>query len=63
MDVDKFYSLLFNLYASQEDVQIGYTVDDIFFTAECFNENHFSTLGTASLSCGTVHPFQNQIGH
>lgn len=48
MDIDKFYSLLFNLYASQEDVQIGYTVDDIFFTAECFNENHFETLGTVS---------------
>lgn len=48
MDVDKFYSLLFNLYASQEDVQIGYTVDDIFFTAECFNENHFEPKGIAS---------------
>lgn len=48
MDIDKFYSLLFNLYASQEDVQIGYTVDDIFFTAECFKKNHFETKGIAS---------------
>jgi len=48
MDVDKFYSLLFNLYASQEDIQIDYVVDDIFFTAECFNENHFEPKGIAS---------------
>ena len=48
MDADNFYSLLFNLYASQENVQIGYTVDDIFFTAECFNENHFEPKGIAS---------------
>lgn len=48
MDIDNFYSLLFNLYAEQEGLQIIYSVDDIFFTTECFKQNHSETLGTIS---------------
>lgn len=31
MDAESFYSLLFNLYAEQEDLKIEYELDNSFF--------------------------------
>lgn len=60
MDAGKIYSLLFNLYAEQENLKIEYEVDNSFFSTECFNQKHFYCQGTVSLSSGTVHPSQVQ---
>ena len=56
MDAGKIYSLLFNLYAEQENLKIEYEVDNSFFSTECFNQKHFYCQGTVSLSSDTVHP-------
>lgn len=58
MDAEKIYSLLFNLYAEQENLKIEYEVDNSFFSTECFNQKHFYCQGTVSLSSDTAHPFQ-----
>lgn len=60
MDAGKIYSLLFNLYAEQENLKIEYEVDNSFFSTECFNQKHFYCRGTVSLSSDTVHPSQAQ---
>lgn len=36
MDVYKFLSLLYKIYAEQENIQIEYKVDDYFFSTESF---------------------------
>lgn len=58
MDAESFYSLLFNLYAEQEDIKIEYELDNSFFSTGCFNQKHSCCLGTVSLSSDTVHPSQ-----
>lgn len=58
MDAEKIYSLLFNLYAEQENLKIEYELDNSFFSTECFNQKHSCCLGTVSLSSDTAHPFQ-----
>ena len=58
MDAEKIYSLLFNLYAEQEDLKIEYEVDNSFFSTDGFNEKHSCCQGTISLSSDTAHPFQ-----
>lgn len=58
MDAESFYSLLFNLYAEQENLKIEYEVNDSFFSTDGFNQKHSCCLGTVSLSSGTVHPSQ-----
>lgn len=58
MDAESFYSLLFNLYAEQEDLKIEYELDNSFFSTDGFNQKHFYCLGTTSLSSDTVHPSQ-----
>lgn len=63
MDAESFYSLLFNLYAEQEDLKIEYELDNSFFSTDCFNQKHFYCLGKASLSSDTVHPSQVQEDH
>ena len=60
MDAESFYSLLFNLYAEQEDIKIEYKVNDSFFSTDGFNQKHSCCLGTVSLSSDTVHPSQVQ---
>lgn len=60
MDAESFYSLLFNLYAEQEDIKIEYELDNSFFSTGCFNQKHSCCLGTVSLSSDTVHPSQVQ---
>ena len=60
MDAEKIYSLLFNLYAEQEDIKIEYKVNDSFFSTDGFNEKHSCCLGTVSLSSDIVHPSQVQ---
>lgn len=60
MDAESFYSLLFNLYAEQEDLKIEYELDNSFFSTDGFNQKHFYCLGTVSLSSDTVHPSQVQ---
>lgn len=57
MDAESFYSLLFNLYAEQENLKIEYELDNSFFSTECFNQKHSCCLGTVSLSSDTAHPF------
>lgn len=54
MDAESFYSLLFNLYAEQEKIEIEYKVNDSFFSTECFNQKHSCCLGTVSLSSDTI---------
>ena len=54
MDAESFYSLLFNLYAEQEKIEIEYKVNDSFFSTECFNQKHFCCQGTVSLSSDTI---------
>lgn len=56
MDAEKIYSLLFNLYAEQEKIEIEYKVNDSFFSTGCFNQKHSCCRGTVSLSSDTVHP-------
>ena len=58
MDAESFYSLLFNLYAEQEDLKIEYELDNSFFSTDGFNQKHSCCQGTISLSSDTVHPFQ-----
>ena len=55
MDAEKIYSLLFNLYAEQEKIEIEYKVNDSFFSTDGFNQKHSCCLGTVSLSSDTVH--------
>lgn len=53
MDAEKIYSLLFNLYAEQENLKIEYEVDNSFFStrvpqffefpSDCFIVDHYST--------------------
>lgn len=63
MDAESFYSLLFNLYAEQEDLKIEYELDNSFFSTDGFNQKHFYCQGTTSLSSDTVHPSQVQEDH
>ena len=63
MDAEKIYSLLFNLYAEQENIKIEYKVNDSFFSTGGFNQKHSCCLGTVSLSSDTVHPSQVQEDH
>ena len=58
MDAESFYSLLFNLYAEQEDLKIEYELDNSFFSTDGFNQKHFYCQGTTSLSLDTIHPSQ-----
>lgn len=60
MGAESFYSLLFNLYAEQEDLKIDYELDNSFFSTEGFNQKHSCCRGTVSLSSDTVHPSQVQ---
>ena len=60
MDAEKIYSLLFNLYAEQENIKIEYKVNDSFFSTDGFNQKHSCCLGTVSLSSDTAHPSQVQ---
>lgn len=60
MDAEKIYSLLFNLYAEQEKIEIEYKVNDSFFSTDGFNQKHSCCRGTVSLSSDTVHPSQVQ---
>ena len=60
MDAEKIYSLLFNLYAEQENLKIEYKVNDSFFSTGGFNQKHSCCLGTVSLSSDTAHPSQAQ---
>lgn len=55
MDAESFYSLLFNLYAEQENLKIEYELDNSFFSTDGFNRKHFYCLGTTSLSSDTAH--------
>lgn len=56
MDAEKIYSLLFNLYAEQENLKIDYELDNSFFSTDGFNQKHFYCQGTTSLSSDTTHP-------
>ncbi len=60
MDAESFYSLLFNLYAEQENLKIEYELDNSFFSTDGFNQKHSCCQGTVSLSSDTVHPSQVQ---
>ena len=55
MDAEKIYSLLFNLYAEQENLKIDYELDNSFFSTDGFNQKHSCCLGTVSLSSDTAH--------
>lgn len=55
MDAESFYSLLFNLYAEQENLKIEYELDNSFFSTGCFNQKHSCCQGTISLSSDTAH--------
>ena len=63
MDAEKIYSLLFNLYAEQENIKIEYELDNSFFSTDGFNQKHSCCLGTVSLSSDTAHPFQTLEDH
>ena len=63
MDAEKIYSLLFNLYAEQENIKIDYELDNSFFSTDGFNQKHSCCLGTVSLSSDTAHPSQAQEDH
>lgn len=58
MDAEKIYSLLFNLYAEQENLKIEYELNNSFFSTDGFNQKHSCCLGTVSLSSDTAHPSQ-----
>ena len=60
MDAEKIYSLLFGLYAEQENLKIEYELDNSFFSTSCFNQKHSCCRGKVSLSSDTVHPSQVQ---
>lgn len=60
MDAERIYSLLFNLYAEQENLKIEYELDNSFFSTDGFNQKHSCYLGTVSLSSDTAHPSQVQ---
>ena len=60
MDAESFYSLLFNLYAEQENLKIEYELDNSFFSTDGFIEKHSCCQGTVSLSSDTAHPSQVQ---
>ena len=55
MDAESFYSLLFNLYAEQENLKIEYELDNSFFSTDGFNQKHSCCQGTISLSSNTTH--------
>lgn len=55
MDAEKIYSLLFNLYAEQENLKIEYELDNSFFSTDGFIQKHSCCLGTVSLSSDTAH--------
>jgi hypothetical protein len=40
MNINNFYKLLFDLYASQEGVKIKYVLDDKIFSTNSFKEKH-----------------------
>lgn len=44
MNTDNFYKLLFELYASQENLKIKYTVDGKFFSTESHKKKRFKTI-------------------
>lgn len=48
MDAEKIYSLLFNLYAEQENLKIEYELDNSFFSTDGFNQKHSCCQGTVS---------------
>ena len=56
MDAEKIYSLLFNLYAEQENIKIEYELDNSFFSTDGFIQKHSCCQGTVSLSSGIAHP-------
>ena len=58
MDAEKLYSLLFNLYAEQENLKIEYELDNSFFSTDGFNQKHSCCQGTVSLSSDIAHPSQ-----
>ena len=60
MDAESFYSLLFNLYAEQENLKIEYELDNSFFSTDGFNQKHSCCRGTVSLSSDTAHLSQLQ---
>lgn len=60
MDAEKIYSLLFNLYAEQENLKIDYELDSSFFSTDGFNQKHSCCRGTVSLSSDTAHLSQVQ---
>ena len=60
MDAEKIYSLLFNLYAEQENIKIEYELDNSFFSTDGFNQKHSCCLGTVSLSSDTIRLSQVQ---
>ena len=55
MDAESFYSLLFNLYAEQENIKIEYELDNSFFSTDGFNQKHSCCRGTVSLSSDKAH--------
>lgn len=55
MDAEKIYSLLFNLYAEQENLKIEYELDNSFFSTDGFNQKHSCCQGKVSLSSDTIH--------
>ena len=63
MDIDNFYSLLFELYANQEKIEIEYKVNDSFFSTNGFNQKHSCCRGKVSLSSDTVHPSHVREDH
>ena len=60
MDVEKFYSLLFGLYAEQEKLKIEYELNNSFFSTDGFIEKHSCCQGKVSLSSDTIRPSQAQ---
>ncbi len=60
MDAEKIYSLLFSLYAEQENLKIDYELDNSFFSTDGFNQKHSCCRGTVSLSSDTTHLSQLQ---
>ena len=63
MDAEKIYSLLFNLYAEQENLKIDYELDNSFFSTDGFNEKHSCCQGTVSFPSDTAHLSQVQADH
>ena len=63
MDAEKIYSLLFGLYAEQENLKIEYELDSSFFSTDCFIRKHSCCRGKVSLSSDTIHLSQVQEDH